>query len=127
MLLLYSLLGPLSRTPVVLALIFGLAGLALEPLRWHPGGMNVAMVLHGAYSVQMGLLLARTKLVPAFAGGAMMTAGVVWLGYLNIPFARAIVPWNTAVGLIGESIPMLWLLAMGVKETRRNEQMEVAQ
>jgi hypothetical protein len=125
MLLLYRLLCPLSRTPAVLALISGLAGLALEPLRWHPSGVNVAMVLHGVYSLQMGLLLARTRLVPIFTGGAMMMAGVVWLGYLSTSLARAMSPWNTAVGLIGESLPMLWLLAMGVKETSRNEQMGV--
>jgi len=127
MLMLNSLLVSASRTLRVLALICGLGGLALEPFRWHPGGANVAMVLHGLYSLQMGFLLARTMVVPLFAGGAMMTAGVVWLGYLSIPLARAISPWNTAVGLIGESLPMFWLLVMGVKRTQRSESMGVAQ
>jgi len=127
MCLLYSLLRPLSRKLTVAALAFGLAGLVIEPLRWHPGGMNVAMVLHGLYSLQMGFLLARTRTVPLFAGAAMMTAGLVWLGYLSIPLARAVFPWNTAVGLVGESIPMVWLLVMGVKETQVNEQMGVMQ
>jgi len=127
MLLLNGLLATRSGMPRVLAVVSGLAGLAIEPLRWHPLGVNVAMVLHGAYALQMGFLLARTMTVPMFAGGAMMTAGVVWLGYLSVPFARAVSPWNTAVGLIGESMPMLWLLVMGAKGARRSEQMGVVQ
>lgn len=127
MFLLYSLLRPLNRTLPLLAVVSGLAGLALEPLRWHPGGVNVAMVLHGVYCLQMGFLLARTRVSPILAGAAMMAAGVVWLGYISISFAQAIAPWNTALGLIGESLPMLWLLVMGASGTQRSEQAEVVQ
>jgi hypothetical protein len=127
MLLLYSLLPQASRTAGMPAVICGLAGLALEPLRWHPDGVNAAMVLHGGYCLLMGFLIARAAIVPFLAGGAMMVAGMVWLLYLSVALTRAISPWNTAVGLLGESLPMLWLLVVGVNGMQKSEQMGVLQ
>lgn len=96
--------------------------MGLEAARWQPGGVNAAMVLHGVYCVLLGWLMLRAKFFPRVLGAAMAMAGMVWLLYLNNSLAAAIAPWNTAVGLLGEALPMLWLLAMGVNERRWMEQ-----
>ena len=58
-----------------------------------------------------------------FGWGVLMAlAGLVWLLYLSPPLVHHLIPYNTAVGLVAEALPILWLLAMGVNEDRWREQ-----
>jgi hypothetical protein len=98
-LLLFGIFRPVDRRACVGVLVFGLATLVLEAARWHPGGMNVAMVAHGFYCLLLGWVMLRARFLPRWVGATMMLAVV-----------------------IGEALPMLWLLAMGVNERRWNEQ-----
>ena len=52
----------------------------------------------------------------------MAFAGLVWLIYLSRSLANYLSLYNTAAGLLGEGLPMLWLLVMGVNAQRWKEQ-----
>jgi hypothetical protein len=52
---------------------------------------------------------------------ALMFAGLVWVIYLSPSVANYLSPYNTAAGILGEALPMLWLLVMGVIVHRRQE------
>lgn len=121
-LLLYGLFRHVNRNVALLALAFGLAGLALEALQWQPRGVNVAMVFHGFCCLLIGYLVFRSGLAPRILGALMALAGLVWLIYLSTPLANYVSPYNTAIGLIGEAALMLWLLVMGVKAQRWKQQ-----
>lgn len=99
MLLLFGIFAPVNRTACVGMLVFGLASLGFEAARWHPGGMNVATWVHAFYCLLLGWVMLRARFLPRWMGAAMMLAA-----------------------LIGEALPMLWLLAMGVNERRWMEQ-----
>ena len=101
MLLLFGIFAPVDRKTCVGMLVFGLASLGFEAARWHPGGMNVAMVMHGFYCLLLGWVMLRARFLPRWLGAAMMLAVV-----------------------IGEALPMLWLLALGVNERHWTEQVE---
>lgn len=117
MLLLYSLLRRIQAGLALLALALGLAGLCLEALRWQPAHINWAMALHGGFCLVTGWLLARSGYVPRAPALAMALAGVVWLLYLLPPLLRRVTPYNTVAGLVAEALPMLWLLAAGIRGT----------
>ena len=99
--LLFGIFAPVDRAACVGMLVFGLASLGLEAARWHPSGMNVAMVMHAFYCLLLGWVMLRARFVPRWLGAAMMLAVV-----------------------IGEALPMLWLLTSGVNERRWMEQTE---
>ncbi|HWE83815.1 MAG TPA: hypothetical protein VG267_02645 [Terracidiphilus sp.] len=101
MLLLFGIFAPVNRRASIGVLVFGLACLGLQAARWHPGGMNVAMVAHAFYCLLLGSLMLRARFLPRWLGAAMMLAVV-----------------------IGEALPMLWLLTLGVNERRWMEQAE---
>ncbi|MGB8846453.1 MAG: hypothetical protein WCC73_12285 [Terracidiphilus sp.] len=101
MVLLFRIFAPVDQAACVGMLVFGLASLGVEAARWHPGGMNVAMGMHGFYCLLLGWVMLRARFLPRWLGAAMMLAVV-----------------------IGEALPMLWLLALGVNERRWIEQTE---
>jgi hypothetical protein len=101
---------------------FGLAGLLCEALQLQTRGVNLGMVFHGFYCVVLGFLMLRSTFLPRILGVPMAVAGLVWLLYLLPALAHRLAPYNTAVGLAGEALPMLWLLVMGVNEERWREQ-----
>jgi hypothetical protein len=98
-LLLFGIFAPVDRRACVGVVVFGLASLVLEAARWHPGGMNVAMVAHGFYCLLLGWVMLRARFLPRWVGATMMLSVV-----------------------IGEALPMLWLLVSGVNESRWMEQ-----
>jgi hypothetical protein len=116
-LLLCSIFWTINPRTVVVAAIINLISLAFESLEVHPFGFHLAMVLHGVYAVLLGWLMLRSRALPRTLAAMMAFAGLVWLVYLVPPVAKAISPWNTAVGLLCEAAPMLWILAMGVRPT----------
>jgi Domain of unknown function (DUF4386) len=116
-LLVYDLFKAVNREVSLLAAACNLVGLALEALRWQPGGTNVAMVFHGSFCVLIGYLIVRSSLMPRVLGALLVFAGVAWLIYLSPQGAHNLAPYNTIVGLLGEGLPFLWMLVMGVRRS----------
>jgi len=121
-LLLYVLFKPVSQSLALLAVCFQLVGLTFEALRLQPWGVNVGMTFHGLYCLVIGYLIFRSTFMPRFLGVLMAFAGLVWLVYLSAPLAKYLSPYNSAAGLVGEGLPMLWLLLVGVNAQRWKEQ-----
>lgn len=121
-LFLYSLLKPVNKALSLFAACSSLSGLACEALRRQPGHINIGMVFHGLFCLISGWLIARSAFIPRILGASMALAGLIWLIYFSPLLARSLAPYNTALGLIAEAAPMLWLLATGVnpREPRRN-------
>jgi hypothetical protein len=120
-LLLYGIFRPVDGSLALLAVCFNLAGLTLEALQWQPRGVNLGMVCHGVYCLLIGYLIFRSTFLPRTLGVPMALAGLVWVMYLSPPVAKDLSPYNTAVGILGEALPMLWLLVMGVNVQRWRE------
>lgn len=113
-LLVYVLFQPVNRRLCLLAVLLNLVGLGFEALRWQPRGMNIAMVFHGFYCLLLGYLIFRSTFLPRILGLLMGFAGLVWLGYVSPLLTSRLAPYNSALGILGEASPMLWLLVMGV-------------
>lgn len=120
-LLLYGIFKPVGKSLCLLAVCFNFAGLTLEALQWQPRGVNLGMVCHGIYCLLMGYLIFRSTFLPRTLGVLMMFAGLVWVIYLSPSVANYLSPYNTAAGILGEALPMLWLLVMGVNVPRWQE------
>lgn len=112
--LLYLVFRVVSRPLALAALVFNVGGLFCEALELRTRGMNLGMVAHGVYCVLIGFLMLRSGFLPRVLGALMALGGLVWLLYLLPGLTARLSPWNTAVGLLGEGLPMLWLLAMGL-------------
>lgn len=121
-LLLYGTFKPVNRGWSLLAVCFGLLGLTLETIQRQPRGVNIGMLYHGVYCLLIGYLILRSTFVPRILGMLMAFAGLVWLIYLSPPMAKHFSPYNTACGLLGEGLPMVWLLVMGVNAEQWKEQ-----
>lgn len=113
-LLLYGIFRPVDGRLALLALFCGLVGLTFEALRQLPGRVNASMIFHGRYCLLTGHLMFRTHYLPRISGALMALACLVWLIYLSPSITRELSPYNSACGLLGEALPMLWLLVMGV-------------
>lgn len=127
MLLLYGIFKPVNRSLALLAVSFGLVGLTFEALRLQPRGVNIGMAFHGLYCMLIGYLILRAMFLPRILGALMAFAGLVWLIYLLPPLANTMSPYNAFAGLLGEALPMLWLLVMGVNVQRWKEQADAAE
>jgi Domain of unknown function (DUF4386) len=117
-LLLYAIFKPVNRSLSLLAAVFGFVGLTFEALQLQPRGVNVGMVLHALFCLVIGYVILRSTFVPRILGMLMSVAGLTWLIYLSPSLAHVISPYNTAIGLLAEASPMLWLLVMGVDAGR---------
>jgi Domain of unknown function (DUF4386) len=120
-LLLCSIFVPVNRSLSLLAASFNLVGFTFEALRSYPRGVNAGMVFHGLYCLLIGYLIFASTFLPRILGVLMAFAGLVWLLYLSPPMAKYLSPYNTASGILGEGLPMLWLLVMGVNVQRWKE------
>jgi len=120
-LLLYGILKPVKRSLSLLAVLFNFVGLAFEAFQLKPWGVNIGMVFHGFYCLLIGYLIFRSTFLPRVLGVLMMFAGVVWVIYLLPPLASDLAPYSTAFGILGEALPMLWLLVMGINVPRWRE------
>jgi hypothetical protein len=44
----------------------------------------------------------------------MAVGGLAWLTDLSIPLTDHLSPYNVIIGFLGEGLPMLWFLLIGV-------------
>jgi Domain of unknown function (DUF4386) len=121
-LLLFELLSPVNRKLAWLAALFNLFGLMLEALEWHFRGANIALVFHGLYCLVVGYLVFRSAFLPRIFGALMAVGGLAWLTDLSIPLTNHLSPYNLVAGFLGEGLPMLWFLLIGVKAQDRKAQ-----
>jgi hypothetical protein len=117
-LLLYAIFKPVSRTVALIAASSNLAGLFFEAIEVHLLGVNVALVFHGVYCVLIGYLVAKSSFLPRILGFPIMVGGLAWLTALSPRIAHLAHSYSQALGFIGEGIPMLWLLVMGVNSQK---------
>jgi hypothetical protein len=120
--LLYAIFRPVNQSVALLALVFSLVSLCFEALLLQPRGINAAMILHGVFCLLIAALILASNFMPRVLGALMALAGVVWLIYMSPHMAQRLSPYNSAVGILGEGLPMLWLLVMGVNAQRWKEQ-----
>jgi hypothetical protein len=121
-LLLYDLLKPVNASLALLGTSFSLVGLGFEGARWNPWGVDIAVVLHGAYCLLVSYLVFRSAFLPRILGVLMALAGLGWLTFVSPLLANYLAPYNLAAGFIGEGSLMLYLLVMGVHLERWIEQ-----
>lgn len=128
-LLLFSLLAPVSRSLSLLAATFRLAFVAIMArnglqLFTHGGahasdafdrGYGTALVPFGIHCLLVGILIARSRLLPRVLGALMIFAGLAWTTYLFPSVAHKLFPWILGPGILGEGALTLWLLIMGVR------------
>ena len=100
--------------------------LALAMLRLHSRGFAIAIVFFGFYCVLVGFLILRSTFLPRILGALMALSGLTYVvhnlaEFLASPLARALDPWVTVLGGLGEGLLMLWLLVMGVNAERWRE------
>jgi Domain of unknown function (DUF4386) len=119
--LLYAVFRMVNRPLAWAAVVFNVAGLACEALQLRARGANLGMASHGVYCVLLGFLMLRSMLLPRIFGAMMAFAGMVWLVYLLPGLAGPLGPYNTIAGLLGEGIPMLWLMLVGVHREAQRE------
>jgi hypothetical protein len=122
--LFYFLFKPVNRTLSLVAACFSLAGcvvmilgqLHLGPARFSP------LIFFGPYCVLIGLLILRSRFLPRILGVLMVLAGVSWLIYL-VPSLPHLLPiLIEALGILAEGALMMWLVVMGVRVERWQEQ-----
>jgi len=115
-LLLYAMLKTVHPRVAPIATVVGLAGFAVDALHWQPDGMNVDIPMHGLFCILVGWMLLRSMLLPRVFGALMVFAGLIWILYLIPSLVRSLAPYNSFAGLLGEAIPMLRLLFIGLDE-----------
>lgn len=117
----YAILKAANRRLAFVALSFNLLGLAFEALRLNPGGVDIALVFHGVYCLLVAFVIFHATIVPPNLWISMALAGFGWLTFLSPRLADHSSPYNLAVGILGEAVLMLWLLAFGVRERNSTE------
>lgn len=125
-LVLYTLFKPVSALVALLAASSNLVGLSLEALQLHLRGANVALIFHGLYCVFIGVLIFRSGFLPRALGVLITLGGLAWFTDLSIPLTNHLAPFDVIVGFIGEGLPMLWLLVIGVNVQRWNDGVRAA-
>jgi hypothetical protein len=120
-LLLYGVFKPVSRVVTLLAVIFNLAGLAIEAFELHFGRVNQALVLHGVYCLLIASLVVRSGFLPRILGALMAMGGLAWLTTLLPHASHAVDRDAQMIGFVGEGALMLWLLVFGVNAAKWDE------
>ena len=111
----------LSGSPDVAALPKAeLAALARVALKWHDVGFNIALTFFGVALVIYGVVIFRSRFLPRLIGVLYGIAGLCYLAnsfvYFMAPSLSS--PAILAPCLLGEGALALWMLIVGVNETR---------
>jgi hypothetical protein len=92
-------------------------------LRLYGQSSSVSFVFFGLHCFLIGCLILRSTFLPRLIGVLMVCAGIGWLtqGFTNLlspALGHSIANFMMLPGFLGEASLTLWLLFMGVKETR---------
>lgn len=79
---------------------------------------NIYLICFGLWLIPTGYLIVRSTFFPRIIGVFLMLDGLGWATYLWPPLATAIYPVIAIVAALGELPLLLWLLAVGLNETR---------
>ena len=99
-----------------------LQALALLFLKVNDHGAAIALVFFGFYALLTGYLILRSTFLPRILGVLSVFGGLGWLTFLNQPLGYRLFPYVAALGLLGATALILWLLVVGVNEQRWKEQ-----
>jgi hypothetical protein len=92
--------------------------LARGPIRMFGYAFSVSLTFFGVFCALIGVLIFRSKFLPAILGVLMIVAGVTyWINGFRLFLALSI-PYIQWVTLGAELSLALWLLAVGVNEAR---------
>lgn len=122
------LLGPLlldSASPRSASEVSQVQSLTMYSLHLHAAGFDVALVLFGVHLVLVGIIIARSGLLPKSLGAALAIAGVCYMansfiGFLAPSLVSRLFPWLLLPGFLSEAALTLWLLTVGINQERRN-------
>jgi hypothetical protein len=103
-----------------------LQALALLFLKVNDHGAAIALVFFGLYALLTGYLILRSTFLPRILGVLSVFGGLGWLTFLNQPLGYRLFPYVAALGLLGATALILWLLVVGVNEQRWKEQAKLA-
>ena len=111
----------LSGSPDVAALPKAeLAALARVALKWHDVGFNISLTFFGVALVIYGVVIFRSRFLPRLIGVLYGIAGLCYLAnsfvYFMAPSLSS--PAILAPCLLGEGALALWMLIVGVNETK---------
>jgi hypothetical protein len=95
-----------------------LQALAVMFLRLNVQARLIYLVFDGLFLLTIGYLVVRSTFLPRILGGLVALAGLGWLTLLVPPVADRILPFVEVFGFVAEAALMLWLLAIGVPDTR---------
>lgn len=103
--------------------------LASTFLRIHGIGFNIGMTFFGFYCFLIGWLILGSTFLPRVIGVLMMITGLGYLtytfSYFVFPsFSTHLYPYILTPGVLGEGGLMLWLIFVGVNNSKWNEQAE---
>ena len=139
--LLYDMLRPVSKSLSLLAALFrlifiilmavtslnyfGLTGLFQPPRSADAfdAGYGIALVPFGISCVLIGYLVFRSSFLPRILGVLMGVAGGAYLIFLWPALGkRLFIPWIVVPAVVGEASLTLWLIVMGVRADRWQQQ-----
>src|SRR5262245_37006572 len=90
--------------------VSALATLHMIAFPWNP------IIVFGPYCIALGLLVARSRMMPALLGWLLVVGGFSWLSVALPDLSHRLAPWNTAAGGVPELLFTLWLLVFAVRE-----------
>ena len=113
--LFYRVLALADRRAALLATTLALLLIVVAPFRWHPAGIDVGLVCFGISWLVVAYLMFDSGLVPKAVAFAGAVAGVAWLTFLSRPLSHSLYPYNLAIGILGQVVFCLWLIAFGIR------------
>ena len=126
-LLFFDLFRAVNQRVSALAALFGLTGCVtgLVNITGIASSPVNPLVFFGIYCLLVAYLIRQSTFLPNALAAGMFVAGLGWLTFLSPELARLLNPFNMSPGMLGEGALTLWLLIVGVDETRWSEQQPV--
>ena len=104
-----------------------LQALARGPIRMFGYAFSVSLTFFGVFCALIGILIFRSRFLPAIPGLLMIVVGVTyWINSFRL-FLALPIPYVQWVTLIAELSLALWLFVVGVNEAQRRAQAHALQ
>lgn len=95
--------------------------IARGPMRMWSYAFSVSLTFFGVYCALIGILIFRSRFLPRIVGVLMIAAGLTyWINAFRL-FLALPIPYVQWVTLIAENALALWLLFVGLNETKWRE------